>query len=188
MRAEAARPGWFTARFPVRRSGRYEVEVKVPGSIEVLSGKFRVEAVDPERDDTRPNFALLHRIASEAREVQLVDERKRPGFLQALAVSKNRMLEQTRLMGGGPRSLAPENQTDRLFFDLDNAHWIAECLPSEVVPFRTEGKVTDLWDKGITLFAHLEHPDDASGPPWALVWLVTLLGGEWLTRKLLKLA
>lgn len=188
MRAEAARPGWFTARFPVRRSGRYEVEVKVPGSIEVLSGKFRVEAVDPERDDTRPNFALLHRMASEVREVQLVDDRKRPGFLQALAVSKNRMLEQTRLMGGGPRSLAPENQTDRLFFDLDNAHWIAECLPSEVVPFRTEGKVTDLWDKGLTLFADLEHPDDASGPPWALVWLVTLLGGEWLTRKLLKLA
>lgn len=188
MQPDPSRPGWFTARFPVRRAGRYEVEVKVPGSIEVLTGKFRVEALDPERDDPRPHFALLHRIASEARDVQLVDERKRPALLQALMASKARMLEQNRLLGGGPRALTPENQTDRLFFDLDNAHWIAECLPSEVVPFRTEGKVTDLWDKGITLFADLEHPDDASGPPWALLLIVTLLGGEWLTRKLLKLA
>jgi hypothetical protein len=188
MQPDASRPGWFVARFAVRRSGRYGVEVKIPGSVEVLTGKFRVEAVDPERDDTRPNFLLLHRIASEAREVQLLDERKRPALLQALAASKQRMLEQARLMGLGPRDLTPEHQTDRLFFDLDQARWIAECLPGQTVPFRTEGKVTDLWDKGITLFADLQHPDDASGPPWVLVVAVVLLGTEWLTRKLLKLA
>ena len=54
--------------------------------------------------------------------------------------------------------------------------------------YRTEGKTTDLWDKGISVFRHLDDPDQASGPSWALCLVVLLLGGEWLTRKLLRLA
>jgi hypothetical protein len=81
-----------------------------------------------------------------------------------------------------------DSQGERLFFDLAAAPWIGECLESNNTPFRTEGKVSDIWDKGWTVFADLQHPDRAAGPPWALVLLVTLLSAEWLTRKLLKLA
>jgi hypothetical protein len=188
LKADTARPGWYQVRFPVRRSGRYALEVKVPGSIEVLTGKLRVESIDPERDDTRPNFALLHRIASETKEIQLLDERRRPAFQQALAAAKERVFNQVRSGAISAKELTPENESERLFFDLDTAGWIAECLRETVVPYRTEGKVTDLWDKGWTVFANLEHPDQATGPPWALILIVVLLSGEWLTRKLIKLA
>jgi hypothetical protein len=147
-----------------------------------------VESLDPERDDLRPNFAQLHRMASESKDVRLVDDRKRPALMQALNSARERMLAQVRAMGLAGKDTTAENDLDRLFFDLDTAHWIPECLPGEIVPYRTEGKVTDLWDKGITLFADLDHPERASGPPWVLLVLVLLLSGEWLARKLLKLA
>jgi len=188
LKAQSSRPGWYSGRFQVRRSGRYGLELKVPGSIEVLSGRFRVDSLDPERDDLRPNFAQLHRMASESKDVRLVDERKRPALMQALNSARDRMLAQVRAMGLAGKDTTAENDLDRLFFDLDTAHWIPECLPGEIVPYRTEGRVTDLWDKGITIFADLDHPEKASGPPWVLVVLVVLLSGEWLARKLLKLA
>ena len=90
--------------------------------------------------------------------------------------------------GGAAATLTPENDPDRLFFNLKTATWIPECLDSNIVPFRSEGRVYDLWDKGLTVWQHLDAPDKAAGPSWALIVLCIFLGGEWLTRKLLRLA
>ncbi|HQR42650.1 MAG TPA: hypothetical protein PLX97_08195, partial [Gemmatales bacterium] len=62
------------------------------------------------------------------------------------------------------------------------------CLDSNIVPFTSEGRVYDLWDKGITIFQHLDDPEQAKGPSWALLLCTLLLGSEWLIRKLLRLA
>ena len=188
MKADAGRPGWFTLRFPVRRAGKYGLELKFPGSNEKLTGKFRVETTDPERDDTKPNFALMHRLASEAKDVRLHDEQQSKVFAEALNKAKESVLAEAKDAPPGITVLTAENQGDRLFFNPGTARWIGECLESNNTPFRTEGKVADLWDKGWTVFADIEHPDKASGPPWALVLLVLLFSAEWLTRKLLKLA
>ena len=66
--------------------------------------------------------------------------------------------------------------------------YIPECLDSNIVPFTSEGRVYDLWDKGITIFQHLDDPEQAKGPSWALLLCTLLLGSEWLIRKLLRLA
>jgi hypothetical protein len=188
MKADPGKPGWYSLRFAVRRAGKYGLELKFPGSNEKLTGRFRVDATDPERDDTKPNFALLHRLASEAKDVQLHDEQQRKAFTEALNKVKETVRAEAKEAPPGVTVLTAENQTDRLLFDTTSARWIGECLESNDTPFRTEGKVTDLWDKGWTVFADIEHADKASGPPWALVLLVLLLSAEWLTRKLLKLA
>ena len=68
-----------------------------------------------------PNrFALLYRLATEAKDVQLRRERQRPEFLAALAQSRANAIQATRAANpGGKQPDWPEG--DRLFFDLDEA-------------------------------------------------------------------
>ncbi len=204
------REGWFAVRFPVKKAGEYAVEVVIPGSVERLKGGFRVFSTDPELDQARPDYALLHRLASP---VQVLDEkrRQRPEIDRALRNSKAAMLAMYKQDPAGGVQLPAENKQDRLFFRLEDATWIPELVDPNVVPFRTEGKIRDLWDKGWMVFADLDHPDKAAAPPvestndyfsasfwreflvkrglpWALVLVVLLLSVEWLTRKLLRLA
>jgi hypothetical protein len=188
MQAEKGKPGSFAARFLVKSAGKYGVELRAPGAGE-LRASFVVETSDPERDDLRPDHALLHRLASTAQGVRLLDESKRAGFVEALQRAKEAMRRDAQeAPGGGAATLTPENDADRLFFHLKTATWIPECLDSNIVPFRSEGRVYDLWDKGVTVWQHLDAPDKAAGPSWALIVLCIFLGGEWLTRKLLRLA
>jgi hypothetical protein len=198
MKADAGRPGWFNFRFPVKRSGKYGLELKIPGSAEKLAGKFRVETTDPERDITRPDFALLHRMASEVKaprdksksgvEIALADESRRPAFEQTMSQNRTHVKALVKEAPPGSMNVTPENEADRLFFDLESAHWIPDCLDGNSMQSLSIGKTSDIWDKGWNVFANLQNPDDATGPPWALVLVVALLSVEWLTRKLLKLA
>jgi len=189
MQAESGRPGAYALRFLVKRAGKYGVELRVPGTGEIRTASFIVETSDPERDNLRPDHALLHRVASAVQGVRLLDEAKRPAFLEALQNAKEVMKRDAQdVPGGATAALTADNETDRLFFTLKTLNWIPECLDSNIVPFRSEGRVYDLWDKGLTVWAHLDQPDQAAGPAWALVLLCLLLGGEWLTRKLLRLA
>ena len=209
MRPVSGRPGWFAARFPVKRAGKYTVEVKIPGSIEKLASGFRVERTDPERDLTRPDYALLHRIASEVRSLDEA-KRKLPGLMDTLARNRQAVKAQAKDAPPGSIVLTEENEVDRLFFQLDDMHMIGWCVDPNVVPFRTEGKVIDLWDKGWSVFWHWDDPERAAPPPaetwaelfyadnlwamltgglpWVLVLVVLLLSVEWLTRKFLRLA
>lgn len=176
--------GKFLFRFPAPKAGSYRLELKVPGASDLLQAPFRVEAPDPELDDPRPDFAALYRLASPATDATVRESAKRPGLLAALKQSRQRLL-------GDAVAPTPGGSTadgERLLFTLDNAAWIAECLDANPITFRTEGRPQDLWDKGLNVFWHLHDPKQASGPPWPLVVVVLLLGTEWLTRKLLRLA
>lgn len=189
MEADKAKPGSYKLRFNVKDLGKYNLELRVPGTGEKLTGSFRVESSDPERDDVRPNHALLHRLASSTQGLRLLDESKRSEFAKALEEAHQRMkLQAADAPGGANQNITPENNTERLYFDLETAQYIPWCLDSNIVKFRTEGKTYDLWDKGVTIVNHLDDPDQASGPSWAMIWLIGLLGIEWLTRKLLRLA
>lgn len=189
MQQDTGKPGAYSSRLLVKSAGKYIVELRVPGTGEKLTASFIVETSDPERDNTRPDHALLHRMASVSQGVTLLDEKKRPAFMEALLDARQRMTADARnAPGGAVANLTAENETDRLYFSLNSMMWITECLDSHIVPYSTEGKVYDLWDKGISVLNHLDQPDKADGISWAL-WLIgALLGTEWLIRKLLRLA
>ncbi|MER3414756.1 MAG: hypothetical protein C4297_00885 [Gemmataceae bacterium] len=188
MKPVPGRDGYFQAALPLRQAGRYRVEVGVPGSLEKLSGSFEVVRSDPERDLTRPDFALLHRLASEAREMELQDEKRRPEITAALQRARALVHEMARTAPPGSVLLTPENDSDRLFFTLDDASSIPYCIGQSREPFRADGRIIDLWDKGWDVWAKLDAPEQSSGPPWALVLLAGLVSAEWLTRKMLRLA
>lgn len=176
--------GKFLFRFPAPKAGAYRLELKVPGASDLLQAQFRVEAPDPELDDPRPDFATLYRLASPATDATVRESAKRSGLLAALKHSRQRLLGDPAV----PTSGGSAADGERLLFTLENANWIAECLDANPITFRTEGRAQDLWDKGLNVLWHLDDPRQASGPPWPLVVIVTLLGAEWLTRKLLRLA
>lgn len=189
MQVDKGKPGAFNARFLVKTAGKYSVELRVPGTGEKLKAGFVVETSDPERDDTRPDHALMHRLASISQGIKLLDETKRPAFIESLTDSRKLMVRDAQTAPGGAATvLTPENETERLFFNLNTMHWIPECLDSNIIPFTTEGRVYDLWDKGVTVWQHLDNPDKAEGPSWALILVCLFLGSEWLARKLLRLA
>lgn len=189
MQQDAGKPGAYSNRFLVKTAGKYSLELRVPGTGEKLTASFIVETSDPERDQTRPDHAALHRLASTIQGIPLLDEKKRKEFMEALQDARERMTSDAKnAPGGAVAHLTPENETDRLFFHLNSMIWISECLDSNIVPYSTDGKVYDLWDKGISVWNHLDQPDKAEGISWAL-WLIgALLGTEWLIRKLLRLA
>jgi hypothetical protein len=59
--------GVFRARFMLRSAGRYEVVFDVPETGDKLSGNYIVvEQPDPEKENTRPDFASLYKLASPA--------------------------------------------------------------------------------------------------------------------------
>lgn len=189
MTAEKGKPGAFTARFLVKTAGKYELDLRVPGTSEKLQADFVVKTSDPERDDTRPDHPLLHRLASSSQGVKLLNETRRPAFIEALQEAKRLMLRDAQSSPGGVAgALTPENEMERLYFNLNTVHWIPECLESNIVPFTSEGRVYDIWDKGVTVWWHLDDPDQARGPSWALMLVAFFLGSEWLIRKLLRLA
>ncbi|HMP03496.1 MAG TPA: VWA domain-containing protein [Gemmatales bacterium] len=178
-------PGRFYFRLPAPKAGSYRLERKVPGSRVVLTARFRVEAPDPELDDTRPDFATLHRLASPMSEAVLRDRGRLAGLTAALQQSRMHLLGESLHPS---RTATTDAAGERLLFTLESAPWITECLDSNPVTFRTEGQPQDIWDKGFSVFWNLDDPKQASGPPWALVTLIVLLGSEWLIRKLLPRA
>jgi hypothetical protein len=198
VEAVKGEPGKFRFRIPANWVGTYSLSLKIPDSEDALTANFETYMTDPERDDIQPDLNFLYQLASPANEVPLLDERKRADFNAALTAAKARMLAQKQeleQMEGTTADNAenkpaadPKKEEPVLYFDLGTATWMAECLESKPETNRTEGKISDIWDKGITVFRDLRHPDEAEGPPWALLLLVTLLGGEWLARKLLRLA
>jgi hypothetical protein len=190
--------GKFVFRFPAPKAGVYRLELRVPGASDPLGARFRVEAPDPELDETRPHFELLYRLASPVGEATLREGNKRAALLAALRQSRQQLLGDAApasLPRGTSLPSPPTNDAttsvaegERLFFSLETAPWIAELLDANPITFRTEGRPQDLWDKGFDVFWHLDDPRQSTGPPWAMVLVITLLGTEWLTRKLLRLA
>ena len=73
--------------------------------------------------------------------------------------------------GMADRHFLADDSRSGLLFDVKNADLIPSCMSQQIKEERNKGQVKDLWDVW-----------------WVLGLAVGLLGLEWLTRKLLRLA
>jgi hypothetical protein len=167
--------GWFEGRYLARDPGIYTVSVPVPTTAEILTRKFSVKESNPEQDNTRPDFASLYALASDADQV----------FARIEPQLKSRVERELERTNGSLRAASSGSQRPlRLYFDLKAAHVIPLCMVTERKTQKSRGPIQDIWDDG---------PVVRSGDPplkmsWALIIIVALLSTEWLVRKLLKLA
>lgn len=131
--------GWFAGSVTIRDPGEYEFRIPIPGTGESLQQRTTVRRPNPELDNVRNNFALLHRLASEAKPM-----------LDRLPAATR--VEVQKHLQGPPVSEATTDEKDsgpKLFFTLANADAVEKCLIS--VPPKTEevkGRLDDLWDQG----------------------------------------
>ena len=171
--------GVFRARFMLRSAGRYEVVFDVPETGDKLSGNYIVvEQPDPEKENTRPDFASLYKLASPA---EMVLPRLSDADRDTL---KQRLQSPVANAGSEPSKGAEE--PPRLFFDLRSASLIPLCMKTDIKEQRNRGPVRDLWDNGITMWVGKDNKPVIL--PWLLLAVVGLLSFEWLTRKLLRIA
>lgn len=161
----------------------YRVVIDVPDSDnETLTGEFRVRKSDPEMDNTKPDLPAMIRMASD--------------FTGDLY---NRVPAgvQTEFNAKLPR----ENGVVKLAFkvsDKDLLAKIPECMKTLKTTTQNRGPVNDLWDRGFDM--PTSNMEDGTARKYLVSWwsglrvsavllvVVTLLGLEWLTRKLLRLA
>jgi hypothetical protein len=188
MKPKAGSEGWFTGRFQVRTPGTFELEIHVPDTKDTsLPEKFIVTPSDPEMDNTRPDFDLMYRMASEA---DLVLPRMFEKDRQELRKRLTRpVLGEGNGADGKDGKETPESLGDdkmRLFFTLENADLIPSCMISDPKTATNRGPVKDQWDEGFTVYHNPPNPPVKIS--WVLLAAVGLLSVEWLTRKLLRLA
>jgi hypothetical protein len=194
--------GWFQGSFRVpagqQAAGEYRLELQIPDSGETLTRRFLVKEANPELDDTRPDFAMLYQLASEATEVlpRIKERSEQEEVKRALEATAARLLarvddkpDEPARRGGRPSPAAAKaipseaKEVPHLFFDLRTAGLIPRCMVADSKVQRSRGPVKDLWDEGFNLV-----PDASTRMAVVLLVVATLLSLEWLTRKLLKLA
>jgi hypothetical protein len=186
LKAKPGSVGWFTAKIQLRVPADYALEVKVPSTNDTDTSKLTVVPANPELDNTKPDFELLYRMATDANQVLA-----RPGVdKQELKRRLTRPKLETKFPDKSETSTgaASPEDTTRLFFDLKNADLIPGCMDKDYKDSRSLGQAEDLWERGCW-----EWGKKASGKPehlisWVLMAVVTLLSAEWLIRKLLRLA
>lgn len=152
---------------------RYKVVVEVPDSSgDTISGEFMVRKSNPELDNTRPDLAALQMAASTLEESKA-------------GIKKDDVLQKLR---GSSSNDAQVKMAFKLS-ETDKLDLIPDCIDAKFVSYRNRGAVEDLWDRGVEA-SWL--PDWFPGKPKQISYLllaaVGLLGMEWLTRKLLRLA
>lgn len=172
--------GWFQARVLAGKPGDYQLELPIPGSGDILRGKFSVKASNPELDNARPDPAALYQMAGDIDEVQ-----------PRLAGKDVYDDLKARLQGGRPSGADKSEagtraDSPKLFFTLSTADMIAACMTAERKEQRNRGPVDDVWDDG-PAFGTTEEGKPREVATLLMV-LVGLLSLEWLGRKLLRLA
>jgi hypothetical protein len=174
--------GWFQGRFRVTEPGEYRLNLKVSETGDTLQRRFLVKESNPELDNTRPDFGQMYQLATPASEIlPRLDRQAEEDLRLALEGSAARLLQRgdERAEAGGKAS----KEQPRLFFDLSSAKIIPRCMVTDSKVQRSRGAVQDVWDQGFTLW-----PDSSVRMATVLLLITLLLSGEWLTRKLLKLA
>jgi hypothetical protein len=173
--------GYFVTRIQPRVSGDYILNLKVNETGDTLPPqKFSVKEANPELDNTRPDFDALYRMASPADEVlnRIPDESVK---------EKLRQLGRPKSEGAGGDKVDPKavkEDVPRLYFNLENADLIPQCMKTEIKQNTSRGQVEDLWDGSLS-FSIFKWEVQL---PYVLFAIVGLLSVEWLTRKLLRLA
>ena len=68
--------GYFRAQFTVNAPGKYQLELPIPESNEILRREFYVKETNLELDNSRPNLAALESMASEVGKLRVNDAKK----------------------------------------------------------------------------------------------------------------
>jgi hypothetical protein len=183
MNAKPGREGWFSARFPVRSPGAYELVLRVAETGDVEAKKFSVTEANPELDNIRPDFSRLYQIASPVKMIEgRLNQKDREELAKALRMPRKVDAD------AEPGEKTDETRDEmRLFFSLENAKLIPQCMLTQPLTQRSRGEVDDLWDEGFVIWDR-EPPEEPIRLSYVLVAAVALLSLEWLIRKLLRLA
>lgn len=150
---------------------KYRVVIDVPDSAgETIEAEYRLTRSDPELDNTRPDFAALEQMAGSLAEVK---DR-----------TKDQMLVDSWRGAADPAKVKLAirlNETEKL-------KAIPEFVDANKEDFVNRGATTDLWDRGPVVTPPKWISEKPSSIATWLLIAVTLLGAEWLGRKLLRLA
>ncbi len=170
---------------------------KQPGqdSDEAETARFTVKESNPELDNTRPDFDRMYRMASEADDVlRRMSESDRAELQKRLQRPKEREGASNPDDGRDKEKGDLREDKQRLYFDLKNAVLIPSCMKPDPNEQTSRGPHDDLWDHGVTVYEYPKTGDESkpATPPvkfsYVLMIVVGLLSGEWLIRKLLRLA
>ncbi len=174
--------GYFIGGIQIKEPGEYEFQLPIPGTTESLRQVVLVRKANPELDNVRTNFGYLYQLASEAG----------PLLKNLPPEARKRVDAMIQVPEGG---VVGEKSSKRLFFPIENADAVADCLVAVQPKSETvKGRFEDLWD------SQIEWPTekDADGkvvdkiPRWVfwtvvlapvglglLVALISLLLGSW---------
>jgi hypothetical protein len=184
-RGKPEETGYFTADFPLKKPGKYEFELKIPGTPETLRQTVMVDEPNPELDNVKPDHGRLFRLAQDRDDyhpVQLVINR--------LASDQTKRKVKSLLPPAEEADKLSGKIGESLYFDVNTASLIPELMITDKDEKETKGEAPYLWDQGpkwkweFELFGQ----DFVIRFSYVMIALVGLLSAEWLTRKLLKLA
>jgi hypothetical protein len=161
------RPGQFAGDFRANVPGTYRVEVAIPESKDMLSGKIDVVLPNLESDDPRQNVKLLTDLARATGGRYMPVEELSAMFAESSALRQS--VEQARASGDATQAETLTAQLETADKSLDVE--LAKLFPNHGEEFLVDERLRTLWDR-----------------TWLLYLLVGLLSAEWLTRKVLKLA
>ncbi len=145
-------PGWFQVRFQAPVEGDYQMVLTVSDTGDTVKHKFTVKPSDPERDNTRPDFARMYETAS------YLDEDVQPRMAPADYAELAQKLQRPKLEEG-----APQDDRPRLYFNLSNAGLIPKCMSETESTTTTHSDPKAVWDEKAP-FA------------WMPLWLIVTLG------------
>jgi hypothetical protein len=178
--------GWFAGRFVVNTPGVYNIEYKIPETGDTATGKFTVKESNPELDNPRPDFAALYDLASDAERVLKRVPEEVARELRERLQRRKADPKAAKTDSGMKKDSAPDERL-KLYFDLNTASLIPNCMKYETRTQRNRGAANDLWDSGYVLW-NRDPPDAPITMSWVLTIVAGLLSLEWLSRKLLRLA
>jgi hypothetical protein len=161
------RPGQFAGDFRANLPGTYRIDVTIPETREVLSGKVDVVLPNLESDDPRQNVKLMTDLARDTGGRYIPLSELSAMFKESTSLVQSR--QQASQKGDATEADRLTKQLDEVNQKLDAQ--LAELLPNRGEEFVVDERLRTLWDR-----------------TWVLYLLVGLLSAEWLTRKLLKLA
>jgi von Willebrand factor type A domain len=166
--------GLWGVQFQLRAPGTYGLTVTVPETNDTESFNFKVEETSIEKENTRPDFEAMLKLASDAGSV-----------LSRVSAADKIVLESS--LRAAQRGASADDKL-KLLFDLKSAEMIPNCMSAKDEVTSNKGPLTDIWDEGFTIY----NRSPADGGPiklsYVLLLVVGLLSIEWLTRKLLRLA
>lgn len=162
--------GWFQGRHLVEVAGEYKIEVPIPGTPDLLRGKFLVKEANPELDMIRPDYVAMYEMASPIDDVEkriadkgVVDRLRE--LLERRRVSVDKKDAKDVKDSGTDAKPADTADKPHLFFDLRSADIIPECMDAQTKKNKNRGKVEDLWDKGWSI---------GRSPTFGIGWYLTV--------------